>query len=136
LEQKLSPQMIQSLKLLQMNSMELEVVVKQELESNPLLETLEDGDDPEAPKDEEEEQGIEPSGENQAAKAEELASPEEVQAPETPDQNELDKVIPEDQASKEIDWESYLEEGFDLGSKQTEELESPDERFEKVPVYS
>src|SRR5688572_18620262 len=45
LEQKLSPQMIQSLKLLQMNSLELEMVVKQELETNPMLEVVEDIDD-------------------------------------------------------------------------------------------
>ncbi len=38
LEQKLSPQLIQSLKLLQMPTMELENLLKQELETNPLLE--------------------------------------------------------------------------------------------------
>jgi DNA-directed RNA polymerase specialized sigma54-like protein len=55
----------------------------------------------------------------------------------SPAEAELDKVIPDDPKDKnEIDWESYLEEGFDLGDKRTEELESPDERFEKVPVYS
>ncbi|MFO7768800.1 MAG: RNA polymerase factor sigma-54 [bacterium] len=40
LEQKLSPQLIQSLKLLQMPTMELENVLKQELETNPLLEEI------------------------------------------------------------------------------------------------
>ena len=48
--------------------------------------------------------------------------------------NSTEQQDPKD--TKEIDWESYLEEGFDLGNKQTEELDSPDERFEKVPVYS
>lgn len=38
LEQNLSPQMLQSIKLLQMNSMELETTISQELEANPLLE--------------------------------------------------------------------------------------------------
>jgi len=38
LEQKLSPQLIQSLKLLQMPTIELENLLKQELETNPLLE--------------------------------------------------------------------------------------------------
>jgi RNA polymerase sigma-54 factor len=42
LEQKLSPQMIQSLKLLQVNSLELELMIKQEIEMNPLLEMEED----------------------------------------------------------------------------------------------
>jgi RNA polymerase sigma-54 factor len=38
LEQKLSPQLIQSLKLLQLPTLELERLLKQELETNPLLE--------------------------------------------------------------------------------------------------
>ena len=138
LEQKLSPQMIQSLKLLQMNSLELEMVVKQELETNPLLEATDEA---------EEEQEAAPDDE--VAQAEErVAEPvvdippaergEEPDAsPAAADQADLDKVIPDDPKDKnEIDWESYLEEGFDLGDKRTEELESPDERFEKVPVYS
>ena len=45
LQQVLSPQQILSLKLLQLPTLELEQVVKQELESNPLLESEEeDGD--------------------------------------------------------------------------------------------
>ena len=138
LEQKLSPQMIQSLKLLQMNSMELELVVKQELETNPLLEPTED-DEPQqeaAPDDEvaqAEERVAEPIVEPKAAEVGE----DQESSPTTADQTDLDKVIPDDPKDKnEIDWETYLEEGFDLGDKRTEELESPDERFEKVPVYS
>jgi RNA polymerase sigma-54 factor len=138
LEQKLSPQMIQSLKLLQMNSLELEMVVKQELETNPLLEPAEET---------EEEQNKPADPDDQVAQAEErVAEPipdapitrEDQESAATPaDQADLDKVIPDDPKDKnEIDWETYLEEGFDLGDKRTEELESPDERFEKVPVYS
>lgn len=138
LEQKLSPQMIQSLKLLQMNSMELELVVKQELETNPLLEPAEEEEpQPEAAPDDEvaqaEERVAEPVVEAKAAEPGE--DPDA--SPTAADQADLDKVIPDDPKDKnEIDWESYLEEGFDLGDKRTEELESPDERFEKVPVYS
>lgn len=40
LEQRLSPQLIQSLKLLQLPTLELELVLKQELETNPLLEEI------------------------------------------------------------------------------------------------
>jgi len=137
LEQKLSPQMIQSLKLLQMNSMELELVVKQELETNPLLEPTED-DEPQqeaAPDDE-----VAQAEERVAEPIVEAPSPETAEERESqtsPAEAELDKVIPEDTKDKnEIDWETYLEDGFDMGDKRTEELESPDERFEKVPVYS
>jgi RNA polymerase sigma-54 factor len=132
--------MIQSLKLLQMNSLELEVMVKQELESNPLLETTDEPED-EAQADGSEGENREGDGtEEKAAKTEEAEAAQaggEEAAPDSPDLNDLDKIIPEDPKDKqEIDWESYLEDGFDLGNKQTEELESPDERFEKVPVYS
>ncbi|HLP41110.1 MAG TPA: RNA polymerase factor sigma-54 [Fibrobacteria bacterium] len=142
LEQKLSPQMIQSLKLLQMNSMELELMVKQELESNPLLEATDEPDDVEGPQEERDEAtGTAEERAEDRAKAEEAAEGAKAEGeeapPEPPDLNDLDKLIPDDpKETKEVDWESYLEDGFDLGSKQTEELDSPDERFEKVPVYS
>lgn len=141
LEQKLSPQMIQSLKLLQMNSLELEMVVKQELETNPLLEAAEDAEqepEPDKAADDEVAQAEERVAEERLQEPSEPAPPgEDIEPAPPPDTAELDKVIPDDPKDKnEIDWESYLEEGFDLGNKRTEELESPDERFEKVPVYS
>lgn len=138
LEQKLSPQMIQSLKLLQMNSLELEMVVKQELETNPLLETLEEGEDDQEPAQLEAGQdgpGSTESNDNDRIETPVNESGDEI--PSSPEQTDLDRVISDDpKDSKEIDWESYLEEGFDLGNKRTEELESPDERYEKIPVYS
>ena len=42
LQQTLSPQMIQSLKLLQVTALQLEQVIKQELEINPVLEETAD----------------------------------------------------------------------------------------------
>ena len=42
LQQKLAPQLIQSLRLLQMPTLELEQLIQQELEMNPLLEIDED----------------------------------------------------------------------------------------------
>ncbi len=137
LEQRLSPQMIQSLKLLQMNSMELDLVVKQELENNPLLEMTDDIDI-EQKKDEKEGESDENGDDNppEAPLAERATSPEEGSDP-SPEINDGDLIIPETpEKSNEIDWESYLEEGFDHGSKHSEESESPDERFERVPVYA
>ena len=140
LEQKLSPQMIQSLKLLQMNSMELEMVVKQELETNPLLEAQDDIDETEEPPavDDPEAQAAERVAEERLSEPSEPTPPGEDVEPEAPpEQTDLDKVMSDDPKDKnEIDWESYLEEGFDLGNKRQEETESPDERFEKIPVYS
>src|SRR3954463_8330499 len=108
LEQKLSPQMIQSLKLLQMNSLELEMVVKQELETNPLLETVEE-------MEEEQERPQAESSDDGSISAEdrppEIAAPEnsveESEIPAPPDQNDLDRVISDDpKDTKEIDWET------------------------------
>jgi len=147
LEQRLSPQMIQSLKLLQMNSLELEMVVKQELESNPMLEVLEEGDSPSDNESDDHGEG----GDAESASSDSDPDTAEPAADSDLDLNDstsvgdtageassLDRLMPDDgpEQSKEIDWESYLEDGFDLGDRRTEELDSPDERFEKVPVYS
>ena len=56
LQQKMAPQLIQSLQLLQMSALELEMEVKQQLETNPLLEEsteslLETDDDTDKPQD-------------------------------------------------------------------------------------
>ena len=51
LEQTISPQMLQSITILQKNSLELETAIKQEVESNPLLE-LDDEVPEEVPMDE------------------------------------------------------------------------------------
>ena len=56
LQQKMAPQLIQSLQLLQMSALELEMEVKQQLEINPLLEEsteslLESEDDLDEPKE-------------------------------------------------------------------------------------
>lgn len=45
LQQKLSFQMIQSLKLLQVNTLQLEQILKNEIEMNPVLEAVEDSED-------------------------------------------------------------------------------------------
>lgn len=45
LEQTLSPQLLQSVTILQKNALELETAIKEELEANPLLEMDEGGDD-------------------------------------------------------------------------------------------
>jgi len=137
MEQRLSPQMIQSLKLLQMTSMELETVVKQELESNPLLETTEDEVLEEEEKDLKKSE--EDSGEN-PGESSDGGSPEEAPRAEdspSPEEEAPDRTLSETaESGNEIDWDSYLEEGFDAGGKHNEETESPDEHFERVPVYA
>jgi RNA polymerase sigma-54 factor len=111
LQQKLSFQMIQSLKLLQVNTLQLEQLLKTELEMNPVLEA---SDELEAENEE-----------VQEPEEKEIASDEKKEE----EENELD--INEDS----IDWEEYLEEGFDLGYSYNEEVDRNEERYEPTPVY-
>ncbi|HEX2955823.1 MAG TPA: RNA polymerase factor sigma-54 [Chitinispirillaceae bacterium] len=108
LQQKLSFQMIQSLKLLQVNTLQLEQVLKTELEMNPVLEA---GDEMEQETDE---------------------SRDHDEKEENEKESESDELeVNEDS----IDWEEYLEEGFDLGYSYNEEIDPNEERYEPTPVY-
>ncbi|MBD3421411.1 MAG: RNA polymerase factor sigma-54 [Chitinivibrionales bacterium] len=107
LKQNLSFQMIQSLKLLQVNTLQLEQMLKTELEMNPVLEMQEDMElEQEEPEEKQEEE------EETPAEEEELEVEED-----------------------EIDWEEYLEDGFDIGSRMSEETTGKEETYEPTPVY-
>ncbi len=111
MEQRLTPQMIQSLKLLQVSSLELEMLVKQEMEQNPCLE-LDD-----SPEERTEERAEEPDWE--------IKAPDELD--ETP-------VASTEEARTDIDWESYFDDGFETGINFNEER--PDEdAWEATPVH-
>lgn len=105
LQQKLSFQMIQSLKLLQVNTLQLEQLLKTELEMNPVLEESE-----ELEADEEE-----PDKEDEVKEEKEEEKELEV--------NEED-----------VNWEEYLEEGFDLGGRVSEETDPNKEHWEPQTV--
>ena len=110
LQQKLSFQMIQSLKLLQVNTLQLEQLLKTELEMNPLLVA---GDDDTADNQEQEE-----------VKEEDKQEPDEAGE---------DSELKTDEES--IDWENYLEEGFNLGYSASEEIDRGKEHYEPTAVY-
>ena len=63
LQQKMAPQLIQSLRLLQMPTLELEQVIQQELEINPLLEVSEEQSEEEEEEDWEVDDDVEASAE-------------------------------------------------------------------------
>ena len=105
LQQKLSFQMIQSLKLLQVNTLQLEQLLKTELEMNPVLEESE-----ELETDEEE-----PDKEDEVKEEKE-------------EEKELE--VNED----DVNWEEYLEEGFDLGGRVSEETDPNKEHWEPQQV--
>ena len=101
LEQNLSPQMLQSIKMLQMNTIELQTAISQELEVNPLLEADEPDD----------------------SRMESLDEPVRESSGVDGDDNSYDLMDP--RAENSIDWEQYMEDGFrnseapykDLGGK-------------------
>ncbi|MBD3344324.1 MAG: RNA polymerase factor sigma-54 [Chitinivibrionales bacterium] len=103
LQQKLSFQMIQSLKLLQVNTLQLEQLLKTELEMNPVLEATEE---------------------------QETELEEEIE--EQKDEEEEELEVDED----EIDWEEYLEDGFDIGNRMSEGESSSEQKYEPSPTYS
>ncbi|MCL2219262.1 MAG: RNA polymerase factor sigma-54 [Chitinispirillia bacterium] len=109
LQQKLSFQMIQSLKLLQVTTLQLEQMLKTELELNPILEIEEDLEIEDERRERDEDDG-EPNDDDQYL--EELKSGEDG-----------------------IDWDEYLDEGFDLGYSYNEEADPNEERYEQSPVY-
>ncbi len=126
LQQTLSPQMIQSLKLLQVSTLQLEQLVKQELEENPVLEEVAE----EADKEDTQEQNAEETSETPAVEQ----TSEERSEPTGEDDNAAEeRMIGENKNKDEINWESYFEEGFDIGYRRTEE-ERVDEIYHNTPV--
>lgn len=90
LDQNLSPQMLQSIQILQMNSLDLEMAIKQELEVNPLLEVVDSV--------EIEEQNTTEDSENSS-----------VEDDFVDENHDLIDSINE----KEIDWDKFVEDGFE-----------------------
>jgi RNA polymerase sigma-54 factor len=113
LQQKLSFQMIQSLKLLQVNTLQLELLLKTELEMNPVLEASEETEI-------EQEESEKEEAEKDAEK--------EVDNKESETEKELE--VNED----DVDWEKYLEEGFEMGDRMNEETDPNKEYYEPVTV--
>lgn len=108
-EQTLSAQMLQSVNILQMNSLELETAIKQEIEVNPLLETVEPGESAEETFDGD---GAEQPG-----------------ALESDDSDGVEAGMLETQAS--IDWDSLFKEGFAGSERPLKDLNAPDPEDEE-----
>lgn len=105
LDQNLSPQMLQSIKMLQMNTIELQAAITQEIETNPLLEAEEPVDN----------------------RMESLDEPVRESSGVDGDDNSHDLMEPGIENS--IDWNQYMEDGFrnseapykDLGGRDPDE---------------
>lgn len=104
LKQTLAPQLIQSLKMLQMPILQLEQTLRHELQVNPLLEEVD--------------QTLE--ADDQLEKSSEI------------DLKENDKEI--DPRFEKIDWESYFSDELDDNYRSVNTYEGPSETFEKTTV--
>ena len=108
LHQKMAPQLIQSLRLLQMPTLELEQLIQQELEINPLLELNEEQE-----QDQEAAEG-EAEGEKEDEAAEVEASVDEEKPEETAEDEKLEELEFDDNSDMaddkfdEEDWNEYL----------------------------
>jgi RNA polymerase sigma-54 factor len=116
----MTPKLQQALKLLQVPTLELEQILKEEVLQNPLLEEIDPSEEDEPDQDQEREREAEPS--ENGAGAEEEQTPEA--AAEAPEPQE-----PEDP----VDWDDYFNDGFS-GQAYEQEHEELDERFERVAV--
>ena len=97
----MTPQLQQAIKLLQLSRLELLETVSQEMEENPILEEMSqgevDGDDGAGEKKEELEQSSQESGEKKTENSLEETS-------------SLQEVTVEERARDDVDWENYLSE--------------------------
>jgi RNA polymerase sigma-54 factor len=113
--------MIQSLKLLQVNTLQLEQMLQTELEQNPLLEL-----DEEMAADAEIDAGErteEADGEGEDSDTGDGAD------------DYLEELTGSGDDDGGIDWEEYLEDGFDPVGSYREEVDPNEERYEPTAVY-
>jgi RNA polymerase sigma-54 factor len=122
LQQKMSFNMIQSLKLLQVNTLQLEQMLQTELEQNPLLEV-----------EEETAADAEIDAEERAGEAD--GAGEEGDGGEDKAEDYLEELTGSGEDDGGIDWEEYLEDGFDPGGSYREETDPNEERYEPTAVY-
>lgn len=111
LEQNLSPQMLQSITILQMNSLDLETAIKQETEQNPLLELTDTEEKSEA--DSLDDENFEENSEM------------------SQEQDDVETGLIDDPDEKLIDWDKYFEEGFVDAERPLKDLNTPDPEEEE-----
>jgi RNA polymerase sigma-54 factor len=101
----MTPKLQQAIKLLQLPALELQQVLKQHLETNPLLEEADE------PNDDAEEEAAEPAEEPAGEDEGELKTSEE-----------------------QIDWNRYLNDGFEFSQRSSGEREEQEEYQDRVPL--
>jgi RNA polymerase sigma-54 factor len=134
LSQTLSPQMIQSLKLLQYSNLQLEQVIRKEVQENPILEELsEEEGAPETPAA----AGEEATGPSTATddKDEERSEVETVPI-KTLEEDDAKPVVPESSPIEEVNWGDFEGESYSLPYRKglEEDDEKTSEIYEKISL--
>jgi len=106
----MTPKLQQALKLLQMPAIELQQMLKQEIMENPLLEEVDDLEE---------------------VQEQEEVEEEEEKALEKKDESDEQKQSEGEAGDEKIDWDEYLNDGFEASGFADEQQE---EFYEKVPV--
>ena len=114
LEQTLSPQLLQSVAILQKTSLELETAIKEEVEANPLLE-LDDSYNDEVSYEDvtaEAERKENPGNGDDEANLDASLDPREYERGDLEDSASVDRGMLDGATNAELDWGSYLNDGY------------------------
>jgi RNA polymerase sigma-54 factor len=120
MQQRLAPQLIQSLHLLQLPALDLEQVVRQELEINPLLEEVQEVDEVAQEDETDAETEVDESADSDMKDA--------------ADSETDDGLGASDEFGAE-EWSAYLEDAHEMSNSFRAERDESAEIYEAVPVY-
>ena len=115
LEQNISPQMLQSITILQKNSLELETAIKEEVEANPLLEWDDEplGESLDSPADSDREVNVDDDFADGKMDSGEVDSSLDFERGTLEDSADIDRGLLDDSSPSELNWAQYLEDGTD-----------------------
>lgn len=129
LEQRLAPQMIQSINLLQANTLELELMIQQEVLMNPLLELADERDDAD---DYEQSETSSAEGEDgEVVDGEERVDPADRAM-------DIDAEVADERVSSDTDWDRLLKDSTEHAPRDGEDLSksNDEETWERSQTYT
>ena len=130
-EQTLSPALLQSVKMLQKTSQELETAIKEEAEVNPLLE-IDDGDFDDLPPVDKDPEEMDPRADESEEFPEDI---EDMARGSLDDTAEIDGSYLDSDSSSDMNWDSYLGDGTSYDDAPFKDLNAgskdPDEDWDR-----
>ncbi len=130
-EQTLSPALLQSVKMLQKTSQELETAIKEEVEVNPLLE-VDDGDFDDLPPVDKDPEELDPRADESDEFPEDI---EDMARGSLDDTAEVDGSYLDSDSSSDMNWDSYLGDGTSYDDAPFKDLNAgskdPDEDWDR-----